>query len=102
MFTWYHNSPLTDLFHTCVDDFIWAGSNTFKTNAPDPLCKKLQVGKGLSKASKYVGNNISQGSDSITLDQTDYITSIKSQLSMTNNCKILKHLMKVSQDLTVN
>ena len=73
MFTWYHNNPLADLFQTCVDYFIWAGRDTFKTNVPDPLCEKLQIGKVLSKASKYVGNNISQDSDNITLDQTDYI-----------------------------
>ena len=85
-----------------MDDFIWAGSDTFKTNVPDPLYKIFQVGKVPSKASKNVGNNISQGSDNITLDPTDYINSIKSQLAMINNCKIMRDLMKVSQNLTVN
>ena len=51
VFTWYHDNPFVDLFQTCVDGFLSAGSDTFKTNVPDPLCKKFQVGKVLSKAS---------------------------------------------------
>ena len=58
VFTWYHNNHLTGLFQTHVDDFIQAGSNEFKINVPNPLCKKFQVGKNFPKAFKYVGNNI--------------------------------------------
>ena len=55
--------------------------------------KKFQVGKVCLKAFKYVGINISQGSDKITLDQIDYINSIEAiqishdqQLQNYENC----------------
>ena len=60
-----------------ADDFIWTGSYEFKAKVPGPLCNKFQVGKVFLKAFKYVGINISQDSYKITLDQINYINSIK-------------------------
>ena len=77
VFMWYHDNHLAGLFQTHVDDFIWAGNNEFKNNVLDPLCKKFQVSKVFSKAFKYVGIDISQDSDKITLDQIDFIKSIE-------------------------
>ena len=75
--TWYHKNHLVDLCQAHVDDFRWAGSDEFKANVLDCLWKKYQVGKVFLKTFAYTGINISQDSDKITLNQIDYINSIK-------------------------
>lgn len=77
VFTWFHNNQSAGLFQTHVDDFIWDGRDEFKTNVLDIICKKFQVQNIFSEAFKYVGINISQDSYKITLDQINYINSIK-------------------------
>ena len=77
MFTWYEHNVLCGIMLSHVDDFLWSGTPSFEKNVIRPLCTKFQVGTISSKGFKYVGINIKQNEDNITLQQADYISSIK-------------------------
>ena len=77
MSDWDHFGKLSGVLQAHVDDFLWAGTKTFKNTVVDLLCQKFQVGHSASLKFKYVGVNISQRENGeISVDQFDYIDSI--------------------------
>lgn len=88
------NHGLTGIIQAHVDDFLWAGTETFEKNVIQKLCKKFTAGRTASLNFKYVGININQGDNKeIHIDQFDYINSIDAiplnrqrQMEKSSNC----------------
>jgi hypothetical protein len=77
IFMWYNGSELEGILMSHVDDFLWAGTDAFIKSVITPLSTKFKVGKSCSSDSfKYVGINISQGANGISIDQNDYICTL--------------------------
>ena len=63
-----------------VDDMLYFGSQKFLHSVIEPFKSNFKISRLDSKAFKYVGINISQMEDHVTLDQRDYLNSLKTQL----------------------
>ena len=85
---------LTGIIQAHVDDFLWAGTETFEKNVIQKLCGKFTAGRTASRNFKYVGININQSDNKeIHVDQFDYINSIDAiplnrqrQMEKSSNC----------------
>ncbi|CAL4059377.1 unnamed protein product, partial [Meganyctiphanes norvegica] len=75
-FIWKRNGKLEGLICIYVDDFLWAGNATFKKCVIDELQKQFLIGSSASESFTYVGLRIKSFSDGITIDQTQYASSL--------------------------
>ena len=70
-----------------VDDFLFAGSETFNRAVIDPISEKYKVGRRLHEHFKYVGLNVVQNSNNtITVDQEQYASGIE-EININTNRK---------------
>ncbi|CAL4158990.1 unnamed protein product [Meganyctiphanes norvegica] len=76
LFIWKRNGKLEGLICIYVDDFLWAGNATFKKCVIDELQKQFLIGSSASESFTYVGLRIKSFSDGITIDQTQYASSL--------------------------
>ena len=76
LFIWHKNGKLEGIICIYVDDFLWSGTNNFKEQVIDKLKKKFLIGSSASVTFTYVGLSIKSYSDGITIDQTQYISSL--------------------------
>ncbi|CAL4089682.1 unnamed protein product, partial [Meganyctiphanes norvegica] len=76
LFIWKRNGKLEGLTCIYVDDFLWAGNATFKKCVIDELQKQFLIGSSASESFTYVGLRIKSFSDGITIDQTQYASSL--------------------------
>jgi hypothetical protein len=60
-----------------VDDFLVCGNSEFKESVLKKITQKYTVSKHSSGSFKYIGVNISQEDDFITMDQYDYSNNVK-------------------------
>ena len=60
-----------------VDDFIHCGSDSFNKYVILPLMEEFKVGKNEKGSFMYTGFKITQDSDGIVLDQTDYVKNLE-------------------------
>ena len=65
--------PLLTIY---VDDFLWAGTNEFKEQVINELRKRFLIGSSASVTFTYVGLSIRSFEDGITIDQSQYISSL--------------------------
>jgi len=72
VFYWCDNGSVQGILACHVDDFIWAGTHDFANNVMAEIRNTFHVGKEDTKAFKYVGLEISQVGENITLEQQDY------------------------------
>ena len=72
LFSWYSNGKLEGVFVMHVDDFLFAGTQTFNTVVIDPIVNKYQVGKRQIDTFRYVGLHVSQSKNNITVNQDEY------------------------------
>ena len=76
MYVWHNNGKLEGIIRIYVDDFLWAGTSTFKNIIIDKLKQKFLIGSSASKCFTYLGLQINSIHDGIIVEQTDYIASL--------------------------
>ena len=67
------NKEVIGLVGVHVDDFIHAGSDSFNQYVISPLMDEFKVGKNEKGSFMYTGFKITQDTNGIMLDQTDYV-----------------------------
>ena len=72
LFRWYNNGNLEGIFVMHVDDFLFAGTQTFNKDVIDPIVSKYQVGRRQIDSFRYVGLQVSQNESGITVNQDEY------------------------------
>ncbi|KAJ8029372.1 hypothetical protein HOLleu_28750 [Holothuria leucospilota] len=78
VFYWYSTEHgLQGLLASHVDDFIWAGNDTFESKVIDKIRRLLSVGQEESDSFKYVGLNIQSQGSTIQVDQEQYLNNIQ-------------------------
>ena len=79
VFFWSSADAVCGVICLYVDDFLWAGTKEFKSTIIDKLSQMFLIGSCASKAFKYIGLNIEEGSDGSTfVDQFDYGRTLRS------------------------
>ena len=74
---YYHKSDkLSGLIAIHVDDFLWSGDEFFSDNIIPKLSKIFTIGKASKNVSRYLGLDLHQNKELITLDQIHYINSL--------------------------
>merc|ERR1712142_1273411 len=76
LFVWYRNGIVEGIICIYVDDFLWTGTITFQVKVIDELKKKFLIGSSASVTFTYVGLSIKSYKDGITIDQTQYISTL--------------------------
>ncbi|CAL4096203.1 unnamed protein product [Meganyctiphanes norvegica] len=76
LFLWQRNGKLEGLICIYVDDFLWAGNATFRKCVIDELQKQFLIGSSASESFTYVGLRIKSFGDGISIDQTQYASSL--------------------------
>ena len=75
---WWHNSEgLEGVFVMHVDDFLFAGTSSFRKKVIDPIVQKYKVGKWQANDFLYVGLEISKVDDGIKVQQSSYESELK-------------------------
>ena len=78
VFFWRFADAVCGVICLYVNDFLWAGTKEFKSTIIDKLSRMFLIGSCASKAFKYIGLNIEEGSDGSTLvDQFDYAKTLR-------------------------
>ena len=77
VFMMHKNGKLDGLCCLHVDDFLLAGSSEFERKLNKTLRGRFTISKAESGQFKYTGINIKQTKSEITVDQIEYIKSIK-------------------------
>ena len=78
LFIWHNEeSQPIGMIAIHVDDFLWSGNSTFQTNVIMKIREFFSIGREEDKSFRYLGLNIEQNEDYITLDQSDYIDALK-------------------------
>ena len=78
LFYYQVNSKLIGMLSLHVDDFLFSGTEKFKSEVVKKIMKNYDISSHVSSASfKYIGMNICQLKDCITLDQFDYAETVK-------------------------
>ena len=81
-FYWQEDSGLIGILACQVNDMIWWGTESFKTNAIDNLKSTFKFGSEEIQTFVYVGIELTQNSDySTCIEQNNYIASI-SEISL--------------------
>lgn len=76
VFIWVHEGTLQGIILVHVDDFLYAGSDSFKIKVMDPFKKNFKISNESDQAFKYVGLEIQQNHSGIAVSQRTYIASI--------------------------
>ena len=76
----YGNEHLEGIIVIHVDDMLFAGEDNFFTNVMAPFKNKFKISKEEHTSFKYVGIDLEQSYDKITLSQKGYIAGMNSNL----------------------
>ena len=77
LFIWKENGILQGIICIYVDDFLWSGTNSFYKKIIKRLQEKFLIGSSASITFTYVGLSIKAYKDGLTIDQDQYINSLK-------------------------
>ena len=77
LFIWKENGILQGVICIYVDDFLWSGTNLFYKKIIKRLQEKFLIGSSASITFTYVGLSIKAYKDGLTIDQDQYIYSLK-------------------------
>ena len=77
IFYYYKNDKLSGIVAIHADDFLWAGDVSFSKDVP-AFCKIFVIGKTSKNAFRYLGLELNQNIQNITLDQIRYINLLQS------------------------
>ena len=78
IFYYYKDDKLAGIIAIHVDDFLWAGDLLFSNNIISAFCKVFTIGKTSKNTFRYLGLDLNQNCEIITLDQIHYIQSLQS------------------------
>ena len=91
LFMWCDSSnQLAGMFILHVDDFLYAGSQTFSKTVVKKVCEIYKVGSKGTDIFKYIGLEVSTNQNETTLSQSIYIKSVK-QIPITPSRKLRKN-----------
>ena len=76
VFYYYKNDKLSWIVAIPVGDFLWAGDVSFSKDII-PACKIFVIGKTSKNAFRYLGLELNQIIQNITLDQIHYINLLQ-------------------------
>ena len=77
LFLWHDaNRNLIGILAMHVDDFVFCGNKLFKKEVIAVLKEKFKVGTHESGTFKYLGLNVNQSKNGITVDQDLYASSM--------------------------
>ena len=77
IFTWFYNGKILGIISTHVDDFCWYGTKMFRTSVIDKIKSKFVVKSEESLDFNYLGLNISQKENGISVSQDEYVKSLE-------------------------
>ena len=77
LFFWHKNGELHRILVVHVDDFLWSGSNEFISHVKALLKKIFKISREHESTFQYIGLNVKQENQTITVDQMNYIQSIQ-------------------------
>ena len=78
LFCWFSDGTLVGILICFVDDMIWGGTQSFKVNVIDNLCKVFEIGSVNYRILKYIGIDVKQNPDySITVNQNSFASTIQ-------------------------
>ena len=77
LFIWKENGILQGIICIYVDDLLWSGINLFYKKIIKRLQEKFLIGSSASITFTYVGLSIKAYNDGLTIDQDQYINSLK-------------------------
>ena len=76
-FTLRNSEGLQGIMIVHVDDFLWAGSDLFISKVINPIKQTFKISKESTAAFKYVGVDLEQNKENISVHQYHYIDSLK-------------------------
>ena len=77
LFMYYEENKFQGVLVTHVDDIIFGGTTKFKNNVIAKLADKFKISRMVAGIFEYLGWNIEQSTDHITVDQRSYAEEIK-------------------------
>ena len=77
LFSWHYHGQFEGVICVYVDDFLWAGSSIFQETVIKRLHDLFLIGSVSDGSFKYVGLNIEDMDQGITIDQMHYISTLK-------------------------
>ena len=78
IFYYNKNEKLSGIVAIHVNDFLWAGDVSFSKDIIPAFCKIFVIGKTSKNAFRYLGLEINQNIQNITLDQIHFINLLQS------------------------
>ena len=81
-----------------VDDFVYAGTEQWKLDVINVIKETFLISSEFETSFKYIGFNINQQSNVITVDQNAYIQSISEiPLTKERNREKMNYLLKMKR-----
>lgn len=77
MFTYTYKGNVEGIVCIHIDDFLYCGTSRFESYVVKEISNLFSVGSASEGSFKYVGLNIISGDQLITVDQLDYVSSIR-------------------------
>jgi hypothetical protein len=77
LFMWFDESKLIGHLACHVDDMNYTGSDLWNETVVKAVKEKFNISSEAEGSFKYIGLNILQGKNAITIDQNTYITSLE-------------------------
>nr|CAB3262901.1 uncharacterized protein LOC100184952 [Phallusia mammillata] len=77
IFYWHDGNVLHGYISVYVDDFLWAGSNDFEHTIVKEIRRTFCVGKEQQKYFKYIGLEVDQSQDSVSVSQSGYVKNLQ-------------------------
>ena len=78
LFSWHCNGKIQGILCLYVDDILWSGTSSFKSDVIDKLSDLFTISSSSSKEFKYIGLNIESLADGTSnIDQFDYIRTVE-------------------------
>ena len=74
LFFWYKESTLQGIICVYIDDFLWAGTESFEKQVISEIRELISVGHALSESFKYVGLNLHTSNNGVSIDQYHYVS----------------------------
>ena len=77
LFYWHHDGEIQGVLAGHVDDFFWAGSEKFRRKVIGKICETFKISASLKYNFPFLGLQLTQSSDGITVDQFAYMNDLK-------------------------
>lgn len=77
IFFWHNGKALLGFVCVYVDDFLWSGTLDFEHTVIKQIRMTFNIGKEEQQQFKYIGLELNQSPDSISLCQFDYVNNLQ-------------------------